>query len=40
MEPVSFFGAGSRGEIERAIAIGSKALDVEIAPEERVHERN
>jgi len=39
MEPVSFFGAG-RDEIERAIAIGSKALDVEIAPEERVHERN
>ena len=40
MEPVSFFGAGSRGEIERAIAIGRKAPDVEIAPEERVHERN
>ena len=27
-------------EIERAITIGSKALDVEIAEEERLYERN
>jgi hypothetical protein len=27
-------------EIERAITIGSKALDAEIAEQEHVHERN
>ena len=40
MEPVLCSQQPVGSEIERAITIGSKALDVEIAEEERLYERN